>query len=155
MYFHYDNVIMSAIASQITNFTIVYSTVHSDADQRKHQSSAALAFVRRIHRAGEFSAQMASNAENVSIWWRHHGRKPQWKRIQYTHTVRLSFRLCYSLTSIEFDKANQRYFTCTGAMVQFHQPRLVIRTFHRQGRCSRGGHLCNEHSEEKYSCSYK
>ena len=38
---------------------------------------------------------------------------------------------------------------------KFHQPRLVIRTFHRQGRCSRGGHLCNEHSEEKYSCSYK
>ena len=38
---------------------------------------------------------------------------------------------------------------------RFHQPRLVIRTFHRQGRCSRGGHLCNEHSEEKYSCSYK
>ena len=38
---------------------------------------------------------------------------------------------------------------------QFHQPRLVIRTFHRQGRRSRGGHLCNEHSEEKYSCSYK
>ena len=37
----------------------------------------------------------------------------------------------------------------------FHQPRLVIRTFHHQGRCSRGGHLCNEHSEEKYSCSYK
>ena len=31
----------------------------------------------------------------------------------------------------------------------------MIRTFHRQGRCSRGGHLCNEHSEEKYSCSYK
>ena len=38
---------------------------------------------------------------------------------------------------------------------QFHQPRLVIRTFHHQERCSRGGHLCNEHSEEKYSCSYK
>ena len=38
---------------------------------------------------------------------------------------------------------------------QFHQPWLVIRTFHRQGRCSRGGHLCNQHSEEKYSCSYK
>ena len=35
---------------------------------------------------------------------------------------------------------------------EFHQPRLVIRTFHHQGRCSRGGHLCNEHSEEKYSC---
>ena len=41
---------MGAIASQITSLTIVYSTVHSDADQRKHQSSASLAFVRGIHR---------------------------------------------------------------------------------------------------------
>ena len=46
---HYDDVIMSAMASQIT-LTIVYSTVHSGADQRKHQSSASLAFVRGIHR---------------------------------------------------------------------------------------------------------
>ena len=36
---------MTAIASQITSLTIVYSTVYSDADQRKHQSSASLAFV--------------------------------------------------------------------------------------------------------------
>ena len=48
---HYGDVIMDAIASQITSPTIVYSTVHSDADQRKHQSSASLAFVRRIHRS--------------------------------------------------------------------------------------------------------
>ena len=41
---------MDAIASQITSLTIVYSIVYSDADQRKHQSSASLAFVRRIHR---------------------------------------------------------------------------------------------------------
>ena len=41
---------MSLIASQITSLTIVYSTVYSDADQRKHQSSASLAFVREIHR---------------------------------------------------------------------------------------------------------
>ena len=41
---------MGVIASQITSFTIVYSTVYSDADQRKHQSSASLAFVRGIHR---------------------------------------------------------------------------------------------------------
>ena len=38
----------------------------SGSDQRKHQSSASLAFVR-----GDFSAQMSSNAENVFIWWRH------------------------------------------------------------------------------------
>ena len=47
---HYYDVIMDAIASQITSLTIVYSTVYSDADQSKHQSSASLAFVREIHR---------------------------------------------------------------------------------------------------------
>ena len=41
---------MGAIASQITSLTIVYSTVYSHADQRKHQSSASLDFVRGIHR---------------------------------------------------------------------------------------------------------
>ena len=41
---------MSAVTSQITSLTIVYSTVYSDADQRKHQSSASLAFVWGIHR---------------------------------------------------------------------------------------------------------
>ena len=47
---HYGDVTMGAIASQITNISVVYSTVYSDADQRKHQSSASLAFVRGIHR---------------------------------------------------------------------------------------------------------
>ena len=47
---HYCDVIMSAMASQITNVSIVCSTVNSGADQRKHQSSASLAFVRGIHR---------------------------------------------------------------------------------------------------------
>ena len=43
---HYDDVIMGALASLITSLTIVYSTVNSD--QRKHQSSASLAFVREF-----------------------------------------------------------------------------------------------------------
>ena len=47
---HYGDVIMGAITSQITSLMIVYSTVYSDADQRKHQSAASLAFVRGIHR---------------------------------------------------------------------------------------------------------
>ena len=123
---HYNDVIMGTIASKITSLTIVYSTVYSDADQRKHQSSASLAFVRGIHRepmksphrgpvicfhlmtssfvlwifrrtskktskfrvtglcagnslgTGEFPTQMASNAENVSIWWRHHWNGYKW-----------------------------------------------------------------------------
>ena len=41
---------MSTMASQTTNVSIVYSTVYSGTDQRKHQNSASLAFVRRIHR---------------------------------------------------------------------------------------------------------
>ena len=41
---------MGVVASQITSLTIVYPTVYSDADQRKHQSSASLTFVRGIHR---------------------------------------------------------------------------------------------------------
>ena len=53
---------MGVTASQITSLTSVYSTVYMGAYQRKHQISGT----------GEFPAQMASNAENVSIWWRHH-----------------------------------------------------------------------------------
>ena len=66
---------MGAMASQITSSTIVYPTVYSTVDQRKHQRSASLAFGRGIHRwqvTGEYPAQRASIAENVSIWWRHH-----------------------------------------------------------------------------------
>ena len=48
--FHYCDTVIGAVASQITSLTIVYSTVYSDADQRKHQSSASLASVRGIHR---------------------------------------------------------------------------------------------------------
>ena len=69
---HYGDVIMGAMVSQITSLTIVYSTVDSYADQRKHQSSASVAFGNSTG-TGEFPAEMASNAETVSIWWRHHG----------------------------------------------------------------------------------
>ena len=47
---HYDDVIMTMLESQITSLTVVYSTVYSGVHQRKHQSSASLAFVREIHR---------------------------------------------------------------------------------------------------------
>ena len=47
---HYDDVIMTMLASQITSLTVVYSIVYSGVNQREHQSSASLAFVREIHR---------------------------------------------------------------------------------------------------------
>ena len=47
---HYDDVIMTMLASQITSLPVVCSIVYSDVNQGKHQSSASLAFVREIHR---------------------------------------------------------------------------------------------------------
>ena len=67
---HYNGVIMSEMASQITGVSIVCSTLGWGAGQRKHHSSASLGFVQRI--TGEFPTQKPSNAESVSIWWRHH-----------------------------------------------------------------------------------
>ena len=96
---HYCDVIMGAMASQITSLAIVYSTVYSGADHRKHQSSVSLAFVRGIHRLPVNSRHKwpvtrkmfpsddvimlsvkpigdvcTSNAECVSISHRHHGQ---------------------------------------------------------------------------------
>ena len=50
IHLHYSDVMMGMMASQITSLTIVYATVYSGADQRKHQSSGSLAFVRGFHR---------------------------------------------------------------------------------------------------------
>ena len=47
---HYIDIIMTTMASQITSLTVVYLTVYSNADQRRHQISESLAFVLGIHR---------------------------------------------------------------------------------------------------------
>ena len=67
---HYNDVIMSAVASQITSLTTVYSTVYSDADQRKHQSFASLVFETGIHRWLVNSPHKGPVTRK--IWWRHH-----------------------------------------------------------------------------------
>ena len=79
---HYNDVIMSVIASQITSLTIVYSTVYSGVDQRKYPSSASPAFCAgNSPMVGELPAQRASNAENVSIWWRNRKDCTTWQGI--------------------------------------------------------------------------
>ena len=62
---------MGAMVSQITTLTIVYSTVYSGADQWKQNLRITGLSVGNSSVTGEFPAQMASNAENVSVWWRH------------------------------------------------------------------------------------
>ena len=61
---------MGAMATQIISLTIVYSTVYSWADQENIKPPRYWPLGGEM--TGEIPAQMASNAENVSIWWRHH-----------------------------------------------------------------------------------
>ena len=62
---HYNDVIMSSMASQITSLTIVYPSVYSGVNQRKHQSSASPAFVRGIHRLNwSFSPETPNLGQN-------------------------------------------------------------------------------------------
>ena len=72
---HYSDVIMGAMATQITSLTMVHSTVYSGADKKKPSKLRVTGLCAGISPVtGEFPAQMASNADNVSIWWRHHGQ---------------------------------------------------------------------------------
>ena len=97
---HYIDVIMTTMASQITSLMVVYSTVYSDADQRKCQSSASLAFVwGEFTWTGEFPAQRASYAENVSIWWCHHVL--QWCHIGVMASPITGYQLATQLFSHE------------------------------------------------------
>ena len=66
---------MGTMASQITSLTIVFLTVYSDADQRKEPKLRVTGlFAGKSPVTGEFPAQIASNAENFPIWWRHHAQ---------------------------------------------------------------------------------
>ena len=67
---HYSDVIMSTTAFQITGVSVVCSTVCSGADQRKHQLSASLAFVRGS--TSDRCISLTKQKTFLSIWWRHH-----------------------------------------------------------------------------------
>ena len=63
---------MGTMAYLITSLTSVYSTVHPGADQKTSKLRVTGLCVGISPESGEFPAQMARNAENVPIWWRHH-----------------------------------------------------------------------------------
>ena len=64
---------MSAMASQITSLTIVYSAVYSRRRSKKTSNLRVTVLCEgNSPVTGEFPAQRASNPENVSIWWRRH-----------------------------------------------------------------------------------
>ena len=88
---HYSDVIMSAMASQITSLATVSSTVYS---RRRSQKTSKLRVTGLCEWkppvTGEFTIQMASNTENVSIWWCHHGFNHLsiwWSKFWFTCTL--------------------------------------------------------------------
>ena len=71
----YKGVIMSEIASQITSLTIGYSTVYSRRRSKKTSRLRVTGLCAgNSPVTGEFPAQRASNVDNVSFWWRRHGK---------------------------------------------------------------------------------
>ena len=119
---------MTKMASQITSLTVVYSTVYSDADQIKHQSSASLAFVWGIHRdrwIPRTKGQLRGKCFHLmtSSWERHvHTLYPK----KYTHGfVVLCFVVVmqsFIINSHEiFIHIHQGCFAGTGAIVRLPQ----------------------------------
>ena len=100
---HYNDVIMSAMASQINSLTIVYSTVYSGTYQRKHQSSASLAFVRGNHRGPVNSPhKWPVTRKMFPFLWRHHGvtTRRLWTKYSQHARVNHNAEFCIQYISI-------------------------------------------------------
>ena len=68
---HYNDVLMGTMASQITSLVIVYSSAYSGAAKKASKLRVTGLCEGNSPVIGDFPAQMASNAENGFIWWRH------------------------------------------------------------------------------------
>ena len=148
--YHYSDVIMGTMATQFTSLTILYSTVYSDADQRKHQSSASLAFVRGIHRRplnsshkgpvtrkmfsfddvimhrGFGTAQFVSIGQYLSVMGRCHLYCAKFKAIGYTNSWGIAINMSlYWQENITGNHAELRHVTCH--RFQFIQAHLMVR----------------------------
>ena len=69
---YYSDVIMGVMASQITSLPIVYSTVYQTQIKENIKLSVTGLCAGNSPVTDEFPAQMPSNADFFSIWWRHH-----------------------------------------------------------------------------------
>ena len=107
---HYNDVIMSAMASQISSIPIVCSTVGSGADQRKHQSSASLAFARGIHRS-------PVNSPHKGPVWR--------KMIPFDDVITVKYILSLSLLCLDILDSVNSLRPPDPHMRQYIKPSLV------------------------------
>ena len=104
----YSDVIMSAMASQITSVSIIRSAVCPGANQRKHQSSAPLAIVRGIHRwAVNSPHKRPVTRKIVSIWWCHYeivSSMRKWRYICWWSGVGKHQIICIQMLVILMDR---------------------------------------------------
>ena len=122
-FMHYNDVIMSAIASQITSLTIVCSTVYSGTNQGKHQSPASLAFMRGIHRWPVNSQHKGSVTRNmfpfddVIMGWRNDWVQVIWTNhrqyaVLYRYIYTLKTNLCVYLLKLMAHAVPQMVVIC-------------------------------------------
>ena len=115
---HYNDVIISAVASHITCLTIVYSTVYPRRRSKKISKLRVTGLcVWNSPVTGEFPAQKASNAKNVSIWWRHHAIS-SWNYRQHKITVFIVIALWYVkyFSSLKTGTVYQTFFFKTAGV---------------------------------------
>ena len=133
LYLHYNDVIMTTMASQITSLTSLWNNnrTYSIALQWRHNERNGVSNHRRLDcllnrlfrrrskktsklRAtglcgvnspvtGEFPSQRASNAENVSIWWRRHGNYLFVYRSYFHSSISHSDSVLFNLNSCTFE----------------------------------------------------
>ena len=86
---HYGDVILRGMASQITSVSMVCSIVCSGVDQKKTSKF-------HVTCIGEGNSTVTSNAENVSIWWRHHAKMIHGNSMERSRSDIFELRNCYS-----------------------------------------------------------
>ena len=112
------------------NWTVC-TVVCSGAHQRKHQSYASLALVRRIQLWRGFSSQRASNAENVSIWWRHH--TGQWSPNKMASSLQTFSKQLISNFEIQISKILHFVFGICPYPIYYQLPLVQIMAWRRTG----------------------
>ena len=128
---HFHDIIMTTMASQITSLTSVYPTINSGADQRKHQSSASLAFVWGIHRWPVNSphkgpvTRKTFTFDDVIMHLPTHNR--QWEHYDdrclsnYVHTFQIMFTALLAVRAITKNSSTFSATNISSNMIWFRQ----------------------------------
>ena len=119
---HCSDVITSTMASQITGLTIVYSTAYSGVDQRKHQRSASLAFVRGIHRWPVNSPHRGPVTRKIFPYYDAIVAKLRWHRLLKSSPTQWHMYHTPPILDLVMDHANTILFASPGQQQRCYWP---------------------------------